>query len=104
MYKLIYTDFSWDFKTYSELGAGRSPKYRTLDVQAGMDLPVGDLADRDAILLSWATSPFLADAIRMGEAWGAAANGKKYGPYLYMRWWEGKTHKSKYIGQIGGDE
>ncbi len=22
-----------------------------------------------------------------------------YGPYLYLRWWEGKTHKNLYIGK-----
>lgn len=23
----------------------------------------------------------------------------EYGPYAYLRWWEGKTHKSKYLGR-----
>lgn len=26
-------------------------------------------------------------------------NGKSYGPYLYRRYWEGKTLKSEYIGK-----
>jgi hypothetical protein len=26
-------------------------------------------------------------------------NGKQYGPYRYLRYWEGKTLKSKYLGR-----
>lgn len=31
-------------------------------------------------------------------------NGKQYGPYRYLRYWEGKKLKSKYLGRLSGDD
>jgi len=30
-------------------------------------------------------------------------NGKQYGPYAYLRWREGRVHRSKYLGKAGAD-
>jgi N6-adenosine-specific RNA methylase IME4 len=35
-----------------------------------MDMPVSELADENAVLFMWATSPMLPDALQVLEAWG----------------------------------
>ena len=39
-----------------------------------------------------------ADKGYIEEKW-ITSNGKPYGPYLYRRWWEDGTLRSKYLGK-----
>jgi N6-adenosine-specific RNA methylase IME4 len=43
------------------------PTVKTADL---MRIPILDLAEEDCLLFMWATSPHLAQAIQLGEAWG----------------------------------
>jgi len=45
-------------------------KYPTLKTSQMMNLPVQDIAKPDCLLFMWATSPHLAQAIELGQAWG----------------------------------
>lgn len=81
-YQLIYPDPSWRFQNWSmsELTQrgekwarrnGRSP-YPVMSTDDICKLPVGDLADKNSLLLMWATSPKIADgtADKVMKAWG----------------------------------
>lgn len=71
-YAVIYADPPWDFATYSEKGENRSAK-RHYDVMSNDDilnLPIGDMAADNCVLLLWATMPQLPLAFRAIERWG----------------------------------
>jgi N6-adenosine-specific RNA methylase IME4 len=68
----IVADPTWDFRTWSARGRGRSPErhYRsTLTLDQIKALPVADIAARDCVLLLWATWPCLLAALAVIEAW-----------------------------------
>ncbi len=71
-YRLIYADPPWHFRTFSAKGRGRSADahYDTLDLAGIKALPVADWAAADAVLLLWATDPFLPQALDVMAAWG----------------------------------
>lgn len=33
-----------------------------------------------------------------------SSNGKRYGPYRYLRWWQGGVKKSKYLGRVPSND
>ncbi len=45
-------------------------EYETLDTPSLAALPVADVCAKNAVLVLWATWPFLPDALRLLEAWG----------------------------------
>lgn len=68
-YPVIYIDPPWKF----ESGFGdRSVEnhYPTMTVDEICAMPVGELAQRDAVLFMWVTIPHLMNANRVLEAWG----------------------------------
>ena len=71
-YRLIYADPPWTFATYSAKGKGRSPEayYDCLSLADLKNLPVGEWAAEDAVLLLWATDPLLEKAFEVIRAWG----------------------------------
>jgi N6-adenosine-specific RNA methylase IME4 len=72
IYRVVYADPPWRFATYSDKGKGRSAEahYDCLTIEQIKDLPVGDWAARDAVLLIWATDPLLPRALEVIDAWG----------------------------------
>jgi N6-adenosine-specific RNA methylase IME4/ParB-like chromosome segregation protein Spo0J len=71
-YSVIYADPPWAFKTFSDAGKDKSPEmhYPTLQIEDIMDLPVGDLAEKNSVLFMWATAPMLPEAIDVMKVWG----------------------------------
>jgi N6-adenosine-specific RNA methylase IME4 len=71
-YSVIYADPPWAFKTFSDAGKDKSPEmhYPTLQIEDIMDLPVGDLAEKNSVLFMWATAPMLPEAIEVMKVWG----------------------------------
>jgi N6-adenosine-specific RNA methylase IME4 len=71
-FDVIYVDFPWKFKTYSQKGMGRSAErhYDTMAIEGIMGYPVAAFAARDCVLLSWTTAPFLDQAIDAMRAQG----------------------------------
>jgi N6-adenosine-specific RNA methylase IME4 len=71
-YRVIYADPPWAFKTFSVKGHGRSAEahYDCMSLDAIRALPVGDVADQDALLLLWARDPMVPQALSLIEAWG----------------------------------
>jgi site-specific DNA-methyltransferase (adenine-specific) len=70
-YNLILCDPPWSYQNWTEKknGAAKS-HYKQLKQKDLCDLPVGDLAEKDSVLLMWATFPKLDEAMEVLTAWG----------------------------------
>lgn len=73
-YRVIYADPPWK---YAETGATTSPSYGgtrwhypSMSIDELCALPVCTLAEDDAVLFLWVTSPMLKDAFSIIRAWG----------------------------------
>ena len=70
-YSIIYADPPWEFSKWSNKATRHLSKYYpTMPIQEIMDLPVKEIADKNAVLLMWATYPNLTLALKAIEAWG----------------------------------
>jgi N6-adenosine-specific RNA methylase IME4 len=71
-YPIIYADPPWRYENAPMGGANRSieNQYPTMSLEEICALPVADLATEDAILYLWATSPKLAECMKVIESWG----------------------------------
>lgn len=71
-YDLILADPPWNWKAYSAKGEDRSAKnhYPVMSLQDIKDMPIGELANKNSVLLMWATDPLLDRAIEVIKAWG----------------------------------
>ena len=86
-FSVIYADPPWDYggkmqfdksgklehnadlskRVFISAANFQYPTVKTTDL---MRIPILDLAEEDCLLFMWATSPHLAQAISLGEAWG----------------------------------
>lgn len=69
----ILADPPWNYNRTSgdpKLSGYSDAEYEPLTTDALCALPVKDLAADDAVLLLWTTWPFIADALRVVDAWG----------------------------------
>ena len=78
-YAVIYADPPWDYKgQLQHAGAGSGDSggavrhFATVTTRDLIELPVAKIAEPDAVLFLWATSPHLDQAIELGKAWGFA--------------------------------
>lgn len=71
-FPIIYADPPWRYETPPMGGSNRSIEnhYPTMTLEEICALPVKDLATDDALLYLWATSPKLAECMKVIEAWG----------------------------------
>jgi N6-adenosine-specific RNA methylase IME4 len=72
-YGTIIIDPPWAYERVSgneKLTGYSAQVYEPLTTDALVELPVGDVAADDAVLLLWTTGPFLPDALRCITAWG----------------------------------
>jgi len=69
-YPVIYADPPWRYEHVKTESRAIENQYPTMALEDICALPVADVATPDAILFLWATSPKLAEAIRVVEAWG----------------------------------
>ncbi len=75
-YSALLVDYPWHFKTRSEKGQGKSPSrhYETDRLGRLRDLPVAQVAARDAWLFMWSTWPHLQEAQEVVRAWSDPGN------------------------------
>jgi site-specific DNA-methyltransferase (adenine-specific) len=79
-YSIIYADPPW---SYGDRGFGKRPngslttsmnpesgRYNTMTLLDIMRLPVRKISNRNSVLLLWATSPLLPEALHVMQAWG----------------------------------
>jgi N6-adenosine-specific RNA methylase IME4 len=69
-YPVIYADPPWRYEHAESSTREIENHYPTMALEDICALPVADLATPDAILFLWATSPKLAEAMRVVESWG----------------------------------
>jgi len=110
-YDVIICDPAWRFQTRSERGQtkGASHHYEVMSDEEIAALPVGSLAQRDCILLLWATAPMLPLALEVMRGWGfsyksllawrkTTATGKVR---MGTGYWARSMHEPVLIGTIG---
>jgi len=69
-YNIIYADPPWQYNDKSlSHGGGAEQHYPCMSTGDICDLPVSDLAEKDAVLFLWATYPMLPDALDVVRAW-----------------------------------
>ena len=71
-YTVIYADPPWHYRVWSKKGNGRSAEahYPTMSMKDIKRLPIAQIAERDAALFLWVTSPMLQEAWEVMESWG----------------------------------
>ena len=74
-YRVIYADPAWSYNDKCEGGGVQSGgveirHYDTMSTKAICDLPINAIAEKDAVLFLWVTSPLLTDGIKVIDAWG----------------------------------
>lgn len=70
-YRVIYADPPWRYgNTMPSYFAEQADHYPLMDLEEICALPVGDLAEDNAVLFLWTTSPMVEDAFKIIQAWG----------------------------------
>jgi N6-adenosine-specific RNA methylase IME4 len=75
LYQIIYADPPWDYAGQTQHGktkasGGAKTHYPTMKLAELKALPVASLADADALLFMWTSSPHLDQALELLTAWG----------------------------------
>lgn len=68
-YQIIYADPPWKYDRSKGEGVAER-YYPTMSVSELSELPIAELADKDAVLFMWATFPKLNEALQLIKAWG----------------------------------
>jgi N6-adenosine-specific RNA methylase IME4/ParB-like chromosome segregation protein Spo0J len=72
-YRVIYADPPWSYgNTMPEYAPQPDDHYGLMDIEDIRALPVKDLAENDAVLFMWTTSPHLEESFSVVKAWGFA--------------------------------
>ena len=69
-FPVIYADPPWRYEHVKTDNRAIENQYPTMTLDEICDLPVQEIATPDAIMFLWATSPKLAEALRVVESWG----------------------------------
>jgi len=69
-YNVIYADPPWRYEHSISTSRDIENQYPTMPLEKICELPISDIAQDDCVLFLWATSPKLAEAIKVIEAWG----------------------------------
>lgn len=68
-YNVIYADPPWRYQDKGCSGSAES-HYGTMKIGDICNLPVKDIADKNAVLFMWVTYPMLSEGLKLIEAWG----------------------------------
>lgn len=70
-FRVIYTDNPWQYGDKRPPNHGGAEEhYNTMSISELCNLPVADIADENAVLFMWVTSPLLEDSFKVINAWG----------------------------------
>ncbi len=71
-YRVVYADPPWRYndKQDTDYYGGAEKHYGTMPLEEIAALPVGNIAEKDAVLFLWTTSPLIFDSKQIFEAWG----------------------------------
>lgn len=68
-YNVIYADPPWKYDFGFDIYGAADRHYHTMSIQELCDLPIRELAEDNAVLFLWVTSPKLFDAQKIITAW-----------------------------------
>jgi N6-adenosine-specific RNA methylase IME4/ParB-like chromosome segregation protein Spo0J len=68
-YRILYVDPPWKYGNLHEAGNAEY-HYPAMSIEELCELPVKELAEDDAVLFLWVTSPFLEDCFAVIKSWG----------------------------------
>lgn len=68
-YKVILADPPWAYANFKKAANG-APQYRTMPTAQIGEIPVGDWADKDTLLVMWTTWPLLNEGLSLIKDWG----------------------------------
>ncbi|MEE8114116.1 MAG: MT-A70 family methyltransferase, partial [Nitrososphaerales archaeon] len=70
-YKIIYLDLPWCYANFTDSKNGAAvSQYPVLTDQDLVNLPVGDIAEKDALLFMWCTWPKLQVGLKCMNSYG----------------------------------
>lgn len=69
-YNVIYADPPWKYEFGFDIHGAADRHYNTMTIRELCELPVPELAEDNAVLFLWVTSPKLFDANEIIKAWG----------------------------------
>ncbi len=71
-YRIIYADPPWSYRDKQDISSlgGATKHYPTMSIDELCSMPIMDLAQDDAVLFLWVTSPLLNECFAVIEAWG----------------------------------
>lgn len=69
-YQVIYADPPWQYNQGADQHGAAIRHYNTMSIEQLCDLPIKDLADDNAVLFIWVTSPQLEISFDVIKAWG----------------------------------
>lgn len=70
-YRVIYADPPWKYgNTQPDYHTEQADHYRLMELAEICQLPVADLAEDNAVLFMWTTSPILEDSFAVVRSWG----------------------------------
>lgn len=72
-YNVIYADPPWAYnnkRTGGNLKSGAEAIYTTMSIAEIGDLPIAEIAEPNAVLFMWATTPLLQEALQTLQNWG----------------------------------
>jgi len=69
-YNVIYADPPWRYDYSLSKSREIENQYPTMEVEDICNLPINEIAQNDAVLFLWATSPKLTEAMKVISSWG----------------------------------
>lgn len=79
MFTVAVIDWPWSFKTHSEKGQGRSPKYEKLGIEYARAMPIPDVMRLNSAIIMWTSGPYLFQAHDICRTWGY-----RYSTYAFV--------------------
>lgn len=101
-YQIIYADPPWKYKDSTCEGSAEK-HYKTMPIEDICNLPVKEIADKNAVLFLWVTYPMLEEGLKLIKSWGfkyktigfqwVKTNKKDRGSFFFGlgRWTRGNT-------------
>jgi len=103
-YTVVYADPPWKYDN-TGFSSSADAHYPQMTVEELKDLPIADIAGEPCVLMLWATSPLLPEALEVMGAWGFEykANRVWRKPSApMMGWWVRTKHELLLIGTANG--
>lgn len=97
-YQIIYIDVPWQYRDSRKSGGktyfGAAAQYSTMSFEQLSKLPIANMAAKDCVMFMWATSPMLADAMKLINIWGFS-----YKTVGFV--WSKRTKNGKLVSNLG---